>query len=224
MKRVTRNGMIAVAAASGAMAAALPAFADSAGDGSAVGSPGVVSGNTLQLPVHVPVNVCGNTVNVVGLLNPAAGNGCANEGGGANSPAGPRGGASAQGGERDAPGALSGNGVALPIHLPVNVTGNSVNVVGVGNPVVGNRSVNTPGDHPHHPAWPTPEPPAPTPAPPKPHPAPASEVRGRPAPPAAVAALAHTGTDDTIPAAAASAALILGGAVLYRRFRPRAGR
>lgn len=224
MKRVTRNGMIAVAAASGAMAAALPAFADSAADGSAAGSPGVVSGNTIQLPVHVPVNVCGNTVNVVGLLNPAAGNSCANEGGGAKSPAGPRGGASAHGGGEDAPGVLTGNGVQLPVHLPVNVTGNSVNVVGVANPVVGNQSVNASGDHPHHPAWPTPEPPAPTPAPPKPHPAPASDVRGQLAPPAAAASLAHTGTDDTIPAAAAGAALILGGAALYRRFRPRAGR
>jgi hypothetical protein len=41
-------------------------------------SPGVVSGNVLQVPVHIPVNVCGNTVNVIGLLNPAFGNTCAN--------------------------------------------------------------------------------------------------------------------------------------------------
>ncbi|MFH7598872.1 chaplin [Streptomyces racemochromogenes] len=43
-------------------------------EGEAVGSPGVVSGNLVQVPVHVPVNVVGNTVNVVGLLNPAFGN------------------------------------------------------------------------------------------------------------------------------------------------------
>ncbi|WP_442973910.1 chaplin family protein [Saccharothrix sp. ST-888] len=30
--------------------------------------------------MHVPVNVCGNTVNVIGLMNPAAGNSCANAG------------------------------------------------------------------------------------------------------------------------------------------------
>lgn len=221
MKRVTRNGMIAVAAASGAMAVAVPAFADSATDGSAAGLPGLISGNTIQLPLHVPVNVCGNTVNVVGLLNPAAGNSCANAGG-AKNPDGPPGGAAAQGGEKDSPGVLSGNGVQLPIHLPVNVTGNSANVVGVGNPAVGNRSENTSGDHPHHPARPTPEPPTR----PKPHPAPGpgKGVEPHPAPPAAVAALAHTGTDDTVPAAAASAVLLLGGAALYRRFRPRAGR
>ena len=43
-------------------------------DGQAVGSPGVVSGNLIQAPVHVPVNAVGNTVNVVGILNPAFGN------------------------------------------------------------------------------------------------------------------------------------------------------
>jgi hypothetical protein len=42
--------------------------------GVATHSPGVVSGNVIQAPVHVPVNVVGNTVNVIGLLNPAFGN------------------------------------------------------------------------------------------------------------------------------------------------------
>lgn len=37
-------------------------------------SPGVLSGNVVQVPVHVPVNVVGNTVNVIGALNPAFGN------------------------------------------------------------------------------------------------------------------------------------------------------
>lgn len=46
--------------------------------GGSSGSPGVLSGNTIQLPVDIPVNACGNTVNVVGLLNPASGNDCAN--------------------------------------------------------------------------------------------------------------------------------------------------
>jgi hypothetical protein len=81
MKRVARNGLIIAAAASGAVAVTMPVYADSAADGGTAHSPGVISGNTIQLPVHVPVNVCGNTVNVVGLLNPAAGNRCANEGG-----------------------------------------------------------------------------------------------------------------------------------------------
>jgi hypothetical protein len=47
-------------------------------DGAAVGSPGVLSGNLVQVPVHIPINVCGNTVSVIGALNPAFGNACAN--------------------------------------------------------------------------------------------------------------------------------------------------
>lgn len=58
---------------------AAPAFADAGAEGAAVGSPGVLSGNVIQVPVHVPVNVCGNSINVVGLLNPAFGNKCEND-------------------------------------------------------------------------------------------------------------------------------------------------
>ncbi|MER6694567.1 chaplin [Streptomyces minutiscleroticus] len=62
-----------------ALGMAAPAFADAGAEGAAVGSPGVLSGNTVQVPVHVPVNVCGNTIDVIGLLNPAFGNACAND-------------------------------------------------------------------------------------------------------------------------------------------------
>ncbi|MER7582661.1 chaplin [Kitasatospora sp. NPDC097691] len=70
----------AVAAATGGLvlAAAGVASAHSGAEGVAAGSPGVVSGNQIQIPVHVPVNVCGNTVSVIGVLNPAFGNHCAN--------------------------------------------------------------------------------------------------------------------------------------------------
>ncbi|MER8090046.1 chaplin ChpH [Streptomyces sp. NPDC094048] len=54
------------------------AVADSGAQGAAVGSPGVLSGNVVQAPIHVPVNVCGNTISVIGLLNPAFGNTCTN--------------------------------------------------------------------------------------------------------------------------------------------------
>ncbi|MGW6689342.1 chaplin family protein [Streptomyces sp. NPDC054961] len=47
-------------------------------EGEALASPGVASGNQLQVPVHVPVNVVGNSVNVIGLLNGAFGNTGAN--------------------------------------------------------------------------------------------------------------------------------------------------
>ncbi|SFF16007.1 Small secreted domain [Actinacidiphila alni] len=47
--------------------------------GTAVKSPGVASGNLVQVPVHVPVNISGNSVNVIGLLNPAFGNAAVNK-------------------------------------------------------------------------------------------------------------------------------------------------
>lgn len=61
-----------------ALGGAAPAFADAGAEGAAVGSPGLLSGNVVQIPVHVPINVCGNSVNVIALLNPAFGNACVN--------------------------------------------------------------------------------------------------------------------------------------------------
>ncbi|MHC5908674.1 chaplin, partial [Streptomyces sp. S6] len=184
MRRVTRNGMIAVVAASGAMAVTMPAHADSAAGGSTADSPGVASGNTVQLPVHLPVNLCGNTVDVVGLLNPAMGNKCVNssKGDGRSGPAGSAngGGAHADGRTHDSPGVLSGNGIQLPVHLPVNVSGNSVNVVGALNPAFGNEAVNTSHeDPPARPVDPAPQHPEPhRPPTPLPRPeAPSPEVR-----------------------------------------------
>lgn len=62
-----------------AMGMAAPALADSGATGVAAGSPGVLSGNVIQIPVHVPVNVCGNSVNLIAALNPAFGNLCVND-------------------------------------------------------------------------------------------------------------------------------------------------
>ncbi|PNE41687.1 MULTISPECIES: chaplin [Streptomyces] len=61
-------------------AAAGSAFAHDGGHakGEAVNSPGVGSGNVVQAPVHVPVNVSGNSANVVGVLNPVFGNAAVN--------------------------------------------------------------------------------------------------------------------------------------------------
>ncbi|MFE5579944.1 chaplin [Kitasatospora sp. NPDC056531] len=56
------------------------AVASSGAEGVAAGSPGVISGNQIQVPVHIPINLCGNTVDAAGLLNPAFGNHCANVG------------------------------------------------------------------------------------------------------------------------------------------------
>ena len=68
----------AVAAATGGLvlAGAGLAVADTGAEGAAVQSPGVLSGNVVQVPVDVPVNLCGSTVSVIGLLNPAFGSAC----------------------------------------------------------------------------------------------------------------------------------------------------
>ena len=73
--------VVATAAATGSLvlAGAGMAVADAGAHGAAMHSPGVLSGNLVQVPVHVPVNVCGNTVNVIALLNPAFGNTCVNK-------------------------------------------------------------------------------------------------------------------------------------------------
>ncbi|MFD9035887.1 chaplin ChpH [Streptomyces sp. NPDC059567] len=72
--------VVAAAAATGGLvlAGAGMAVADSGAQGAAIGSPGVLSGNVVQVPVHIPVNVCGNTISAVGLLNPTFGNTCIN--------------------------------------------------------------------------------------------------------------------------------------------------
>ncbi|WP_405638828.1 chaplin [Streptomyces sp. NBC_00019] len=227
MRRATRNGVIALATVSGAMAGAASAYADSAANASAADSPGLIAGNTLQLPVSVPVNACGNTVSVAGLLNPAAGNSCAQD----NSEqdrAGESGEAMATVDAQDSPGVLSGIGIQAPVHLPVNISGNSVSVVGVGNPVLGNESANGTADQPPH----TNQPPHPDPSVPESVDQGQPPVTGEPlelprthagppsAPQPALSYLADTGTDATVPAAAASAALVLAGAALHRRFNP----
>ncbi|MER6084853.1 chaplin [Streptomyces sp. NPDC001833] len=212
--------MIAIAVASGAMAVAGTAHADSAADGTASGSPGLASGNSIQLPVDIPVNVCGNTVDVVGLLNPAMGNKCANEGHKAPGKAGSKtsGRSTAGGSTHDSPGILSGDLVEIPVHVPVNISGNSANLVGALNPVFGNESSNGSDDHPDAPDPSTPatprahhEPQDPA----KAHPRRTTVVRQR-----TTDTLAQTGATNPWAPAAVSLASLAAGAVLYRRFRP----
>ncbi|MFD9337030.1 chaplin [Streptomyces sp. NPDC060028] len=203
------------------------AHADAGAGGRAERSPGLLSGNLVQLPVHTPVNVCGNTVSVVGLLNSAAGNQCAHQGpgkgGGHPEPrpshpssgpahdskpgsgrgAGNRGGAVAEARGKDSPGLLSGNGLQLPVDVPLNISGNAVSVVGLGNSSSGNTSVNGETPTGGKPAQP---------------PAVVRPVTP-PAPPQAPGALAHTGADGVGYLLPGGGALLLGGVLLYRRFR-----
>jgi hypothetical protein len=80
MSRIAKGLVLTSVAAAAVAGASGIAAADSGANGIAEHSPGVVSGNVVQVPVHVPVNVCGNTINVIGLLNPAFGNTCINYG------------------------------------------------------------------------------------------------------------------------------------------------
>lgn len=73
LKKATAVAMVAgglVAAGAGMASATEGSWAG----GNAQGSPGVVSGNVIQAPIHIPVNAVGNSVNVIGVLNPAFGN------------------------------------------------------------------------------------------------------------------------------------------------------
>ncbi|QXE37552.1 chaplin [Streptomyces sp. GMY02] len=81
MKVAKKAALVLVTAGLAAGASAGAAFATDGGahaGGAATHSPGVGSGNTVQIPVHIPVNATGNTINVIGLLNPAFGNASVN--------------------------------------------------------------------------------------------------------------------------------------------------
>ncbi|MEU6635583.1 chaplin [Streptomyces rochei] len=80
MSRIAKAAGVALGAGAVVLSGTGLAMADAGAEGAAIGSPGVLSGNVVQVPVNVPVNVCGNTINVIGLLNPAFGNSCENGG------------------------------------------------------------------------------------------------------------------------------------------------
>ncbi|MFI9274165.1 chaplin [Kitasatospora sp. NPDC052896] len=273
------------------------AYASADADGVAAGSPGVASGNTVQVPVNAPINLCGNTVDVVGVLNPAYGNHCGNastahvtQGGqltpgvpgaptgpgvpggsgaptgqaptghlpsvgggvpgvpgttGSNAPGGTGSsgtpvshlpsstGSTATGVSQGSPGLLSGNTVQTPVDTPVNVCGNTANVVGVGNPAMGNGCANHETQvTPPVPVTPPQQPPVAPPvvAPPtavQPVSTPIAPMAGAApvAQPVAVAQaagpnrLAFTGADGLGVIAPAGLALLVAGGVLYRRSR-----
>jgi ChpA-C len=78
MSRIAKATAVLVGTGAVLAGGAGMAAADAGAGAVAAGSPGVLSGNLVQVPVHVPVNLCGNTVDVIGLLNPSFGNTCAN--------------------------------------------------------------------------------------------------------------------------------------------------
>ena len=119
------------------------ADADATAAGDAAGSPGVASGNSLQIPINLPVNVCGNQIDVIGLLNSVTGNSCTNGGSQDSSAPGSQApGSQAQGSSHGSPGIGSGNLIQVPVNAPVNVCGNQIDVVGIGDSDHGNSCAN----------------------------------------------------------------------------------
>jgi hypothetical protein len=117
--------------------------------GEAAGSPGVGSGNLLQIPVNLPVDVCGNQVNVVGILDSVTGNRCANgESQGADAAGSGASGSSASGSSHGSPGVGSGNLIQIPVNAPVNICGNQLAIVGIGDSVHGTSCANRGGSAP----------------------------------------------------------------------------
>ncbi|GAA2262485.1 hypothetical protein GCM10010430_53590 [Kitasatospora cystarginea] len=80
VKDIRRALVLAGAAGALVLGSAGVASASATATGTATDSPGVLSGNVIQIPIDIPVNLCGNTINLVGLLNPASGNTCSNAG------------------------------------------------------------------------------------------------------------------------------------------------
>ncbi|KAF9334417.1 hypothetical protein BG006_002174 [Podila minutissima] len=76
-----RVSIIAIALAAAALVHAPPTLikrSDAAAADVAENSPGWGSGNVINVPIIAPINVCGNSISWIGLLNPAKGNRCAN--------------------------------------------------------------------------------------------------------------------------------------------------
>ncbi|MGW2511202.1 chaplin family protein [Streptomyces scopuliridis] len=311
MRDLISKGLLTAAAASSVLSMSGGYAQAVDADGAAVGSPGVLSGNTIQVPLEIPVNVCGNTVDPIGVLNPAFGNACANTSSApkhASHPApaphsdpaphaappaheappehatrpapeadddvtpaapphshAPHHGApghASPGGHHDedassthastvaagSPGVLTGNALETVLDIPLNICGNSVDLIGVLNPAFGNFCANGTPEAPHEthetpdaPATPgspaapeapeadTPpddravEPAGPATHPRTPAPRGSSEAilpASMPMPAASdeIAQLASTGSElNLLAMGAASAGLLLGGGILYRR-------
>ncbi|MFE9098369.1 chaplin family protein [Streptomyces sp. NPDC007264] len=205
MRQTLSRGMVAAAAATGILSlCGNPVYADSGAGSAASGSPGVASGNTVQVPVDAPVNLCGNTVDVVAVLNPAFGNACANGSGAGSStvPAQtPR--ATGPGDDHDRPGNGNGNDHGNGVSRPGRPEG------GQQSRPSGNSSTpprTAPGRRPDAPQAATP-------------PRTVGTTPSRMAP-----TLAETGSEGLIAASAVSVAMLAGGLILYRRSRATARR
>ncbi|WP_315903540.1 chaplin [Streptomyces violarus] len=242
MRQTLSKGAFAAAAATGILSLyGSPALADADASGVAKDSPGVLSGNSVQAPVHVPVNLCGNTVNGLAALNKAIGNSCKNT---SHKSKHHDAGADASAVVKGSPGVGSGNNVQLPVDVPVNVCGNSVDGGALLNTAYGNDCENESSggggyghghDHGHDtPSTDEEKTPPVKEVPSKPdHKTPdsttpdtetSSTSREEAVEEGPLPQLAETGSEALAAASAASAALIVGGVMMYRRGRTTSSR
>ncbi len=94
-------------------------------------SGGLGSGNTIQVPVNIPLNVCGNQAILVGVANKVAGGKCSTTG--APDENGSTGGANATATTSHSGGILSGNIIQAPVNVPINACGNQAILGGLKN-------------------------------------------------------------------------------------------
>jgi hypothetical protein len=90
---------------------------------------GVLSGNSVNIPATIGLNLCGNGVSLLGLASSSAN--CSSSSGAAGA------GVNARSTHHN--GLLSGNSVRTPIGVPVNVCGNSVTIAGIGGSTQGSN-------------------------------------------------------------------------------------
>ncbi|MBW8797290.1 MAG: chaplin [Streptomyces sp.] len=79
MSRIAKGLVLSTAAVAAVAGGAGVAAADSGANSASAHSPGALSGNVIEVPIHVPLNVCGDTIDVIGLLNPGFGNTCVSD-------------------------------------------------------------------------------------------------------------------------------------------------
>ncbi|WP_329148165.1 MULTISPECIES: chaplin [unclassified Streptomyces] len=192
-----------VVAASGVLGASCgTAYADAGAGGSTTNSPGVLSGNSIQVTVDTPVNACGNSVDAGAALNPAMGNSCGNGAPGVRQPLSGR----RSPGVQRAPRTAEAPGVHRTAPEPAE------RAEPARRP--GTERAERPGpapvEHASRPAG---------------HPAREAHVdavsRARES--ADTPLLASTGVDELAAVAAAGGGLLAGGVLLLRRNRPRRG-
>ncbi|WP_409472021.1 chaplin [Streptomyces sp. HC307] len=240
MRQTLSRGVFAAAAATGILSLyGSSALAGTNAAGAAEEASGVLTGNSLKVPVKVPLDLCGKTVDAVAALNDAFGNVCGNTSDKKavkkKATMSSESAYDASGDDstdvyatqvaKDASGVLTGNDLEVPVEVPVKACGISGDVLAALDQVAGNPcSYGDGGYDTDEVTTPKPsEPPTlstPTPRAPR-----AEETpRARQMPPAEVelgesGQLAETGGGALMAASAASAALLAGGVLVYRRAR-----